>query len=776
MIVLPTARAVSARLLLQKDINNLLEQHITIGELFSRLIRLNGRRLAQNNERIILMQRASKFSGFEKLQIERNFFTFIKNSEYVFRFFEELGGEERTINNLLDADTYAEYEEHLLILAQLRENYLKECNAHNLSDKMFLSEHYTLNESYAKSLKELKVSIEGYLTRFELRILKELSTFSTVLLEFFARDNNLKMQKTLKELGFELLCGYDYVLNLTTKKIISSIKITSQSDVTLYSFSERIAQVGFVKKMIYDFVKSEIAPQNIAIIVPDENFAEVLSSFDELKNINLAMGHSLKTSTYVRMLDAISLVLSEPNLANNARAEKYEKELQILRPLWNKKVEINDFISICKELVEIEKKVTTKDILLQSLYNFEKLKTILKSATFRELMQMFLNDLNSKSLDDVGGGHITVMGVLESRAMQYDGVIVLDFNDTFVPKQSTKEMFLNTKVRHFSGLPDQRDRNDLQKYYFERLFEQAKKVAISYVQDEQSSPSRFIYDMRIGKRAKIIQKNYLNLLFTPHEKRQRIQKQIIKKFNFKEQSLSSTSLKTFLTCKRKFYHRYVQKLKTHQIETPLPNESEVGIWLHDALRNLYNKKNSYSSKEVLKSDFFKELDSLLGKTQMHKYLRDIWMQRLEPFFTLEIERFSKNIKVAECETSMKIVVHGIELYGIIDRIDETKNGYELLDYKSGNFTLYTERTVEKATDFQLQFYFLLASQKYDINSAGFYSLKNSNITPEIMMDKKLQMLDSILKTLSEQNEINFKKCESLASCRFCDYVHLCDRS
>jgi len=776
MIVLPTARAVSARLLLQKDIDSLLEQHITIGELFSRLIGLNGKRLAQSNERIVLMQRASEFSGFEKLQIERNFFTFMKNSEYVFRFFEELGGEERTINDLLDADTYAEYEEHLLILGQLRENYLKECNAHNLSDKMFLSEHYSLNEAYAKSLKEVKITIEGYLTRFELRILQELSTYSTLLVEFYARDNNFKMQEAFEALGFKLSSGYDYILNLTTKEVVSSVEVDTNSNITLYSFGERIAQVGFVKKMIYDFVNSGIEPQNIAIIVPDEGFAEILSSFDELKNINLAMGHSLNKSAYVRMLDAIRLVLSEQSLANKARAKEHAQELELLRPLWNKKVEIDEFVNVCKELVEVEKRVTTKEMLLQSLYNFEKLKTVLKSATFKELMQMFLNELNSKSLDDVGGGHITVMGVLESRAMQYDGVIVLDFNDTFVPRLSTKEMFLNTQVRHFSGLPNQSDRNALQKYYFERLFEQAKKVAISYVKDEQSSPSRFIYDMKIDKRAKIVQENYLNLLFTPHEKRHRVQEQIIEKFNFKNHSLSATSLKTFLTCKRKFYHRYVQKLKGHKIETPLPDESEVGIWLHDALKNLYNKKDSYTNKDELKSDFIKELDLLLGKTQMHKYLRDLWLQRLEPFFMLEIERFSKNTRVVECETSMNRKVHGIELYGIIDRIDKTDSGYELLDYKSGNFTLYTERTIENATDFQLQFYFLLASQKYSINSAGFYSLKDSNITTEVMMDEKLQMLDEILRTLSEQNEINFEKCESIAPCRFCDYVYLCDRA
>jgi len=776
MIVLPTARAVSARLLLQKDLDSLLEQHITIGELFSRLIGLNGRRLAQSNERIVLMQRASEFSGFEKLQIERNFFTFMKNSEYVFRFFEELGGEERTISNLLDADTYAEYEEHLLILAQLRENYLKECDANNLSDKMFLSEHYILNESYAKSLKNVKIVIEGYLTRFELRILNELSTYSNVLVEFYARENNLKMQEAFEKLGFEFTVGYDYILNLTTKEVESSSKNKRENSVVLYPFSERIAQVGFVKKMIYDFVKSGIEPKNIAVIVPDEAFAQVLKSFDELKNLNLAMGRMLNKSAYVRMLDAVRLFLSEQSIANIKRVSEYQNELELLQVLWNKKVGILEFVNVCKELIEVEPKKTVKDLILQSLYSFEKLKTVLERATFKELMQMFLNELNGLSLDDIGGGHITVMGVLESRAMQYDGVIVLDFNDTYVPRISKKEMFLNSGVRRFSGLPDQSDRNQLQKYYFERLFENAKRVAISYVVDEQSSPSRFIYDMNIKDRANIEQENYLNLLFMPYEKRQSKQEQIIEKFDFKEHSLSSTSLKTFLSCKRKFYHRYVQRLKGHEIEKALPDESEIGIWLHDTLKNLYQKKRSYSSKDALKADFTKELDSLLGKTALHKYLRDIWLQKLEPFFTLEIERFSKNIEVTECEISMNTKVHGIELYGIIDRIDKTENGYELLDYKSGNFTQYTSRTIENATDFQLQFYTLLASQKYNISGAGFYSLKTGDITPEVMNDEKLQMLDEILEKLSFEQEINFEQCESLAPCRFCDYVHLCDRA
>jgi len=775
MIVLPTARAVSARFLKAKESNSLLEPHITIGELFTRLIDMGGRRMAQPNERVVLMQRASDFTGFEKLQIERNFFTFIKNSEYIFRFFEELSGEERTIEHLFEADTYAEYDEHLTILEQLRQNYLQECNRYNLTDRMFLSEHYNLNEEYVKSLDYVEITLEGYLTRFELRILKELASQKRVIIRFFARENNKKMQDVFETLGMNLKNDHDYLLNLSENKIESTTKREKKANISLYKFSERIAQVGFVKKKIYDFVQNGIEPQNIVVIVPDENFAELLGDYDSAKNLNLAMGYSLNNSEYIRMLEAIRLFLSEQNLANSSRVQIYNAQLERLRPIWNRSVSIEEFVEICKELMEFESKKSVQEILLQSLHNFQKLDSVIEQSLFKELLQMWLKELSMSSLDDVGGGQITVMGVLESRSVAFEGVIVVDFNDSYVPKRSTKEMFLNSSVRRFSGLPDQSDRNELQKYYFGRLFEESKEVAISYVSDEQSSISKFTYEMQINNVVHVNQEDYLNLIFKPHERAQKKEHDIIQSFDFKIHALSATSLKSYLTCKRKFYYRYIEKIRPHQIEKALPDESEVGIWLHEALKNLYQKKELFTSLQELKSEFSKELNTLIGPTQMHTYLKDTWLQRLNPFFELEMQRFSNNSKVIEYELSLKKRIHGIELNGIIDRIDQTDNGYEVLDYKSGNFTLHTPRTIENATDFQLQFYKLLASQKYEITNVGYYSLKDGTITPEAMMDEKLAMLDSILKELSQEQEINFEKSESVVPCRFCDYIYLCGR-
>ena len=53
---------------------------------------------------------------------------------------------------------------------------------------------------------------------------------------------------------------------------------------------------------------------------------------------------------------------------------------------------------------------------------------------------MFLQRLASRTIDDVRGGKITVMGVLETRNISFDGVIIVDFNDNHVPKKSDKDI------------------------------------------------------------------------------------------------------------------------------------------------------------------------------------------------------------------------------------------------------------------------------------------------------------------------------------------------
>ena len=50
-------------------------------------------------------------------------------------------------------------------------------------------------------------------------------------------------------------------------------------------------------------------------------------------------------------------------------------------------------------------------------------------------------------MDDVRGGKVTVMGVLETRGVRFEAVVIVDFNEGVVPATSSKDQFLNSQVR-----------------------------------------------------------------------------------------------------------------------------------------------------------------------------------------------------------------------------------------------------------------------------------------------------------------------------------------
>ena len=122
--VFSTSRAIRSFYAHFSQTNALLPKAITIQELEQKAILVSHKTLIDDDTRVLLMQEASKFSSFESLHIEREFLVFLRNSQYLFRFFEELSYEKVRIEDLMVADTYASYAEHLEVLQKLLENYI----------------------------------------------------------------------------------------------------------------------------------------------------------------------------------------------------------------------------------------------------------------------------------------------------------------------------------------------------------------------------------------------------------------------------------------------------------------------------------------------------------------------------------------------------------------------------------------------------------------------------------------------------------------------------
>jgi len=775
-IVLPSSRAIRHEQFHQDQESFFLPNYITMSDFIAKLCLVEGYKYLDEDGRTLLLLEASDFKEFSNLQIERNFFTFTKNSSYIFKFFEELSAELYDINLLSSADVYAEYEEHISILQELYKRYEMLCNERKLLDRIFLPKLYIFNKAYAKTNKITTIYLDGHLTNFELELLEQAAAFSEIKIIFTASRFNIKMQKKLIELGFVIDVGFSYELSLNNKNSLKQVKQKNRDTITCTSYSESMLQVAFIKYKIYEFITKGYKAENIAVILPNESMAAKIKSFDEKCNLNFAMGESFSTTKLYTKLNATLKAIEQDSKENEARVDRVGDELYIkLHSVYFKSAKELDFIAIMREIKEFFSNKVEIKIFEEELYKFEKLVLYMQEMNIKSLFNVFMQRLRNRTIDDVRGGKVTVMGVLETRSVHFDAVIIIDFDDKNVPKRSDKDMFLNTKIREIANLPTMNDRENLQKHYYEMLISRSKEVAISFVKSSQSSGSRFLKQLGIKENNKHNELDFADILFQRLPKYKKEENEIIGEYNFKNIELSATRLKTFLSCRRKYYYKYVKSIKNHEIPKDMPQEYEIGNVVHKALKEVYSKQASYNDARKLKKDIDKTLDEFCGNSELDKYLVAMQKKRLDAFVYKEIRRFQEGWQVISVEEFFKEPFAGMTIAGQIDRIDKRDNIIEVLDYKTGSYTLNNKNNFMESKDFQLEFYYLLAGGLGNVEKCAFYDLKESKIIPEAFLSEKIEILKSHIKDLLNIQEINYEKTEDTKVCLFCEYKVMCGR-
>lgn len=207
----------------------------------------------------------------------------------------------------------------------------------------------------------------------------------------------------------------------------------------------------------------------------------------------------------------------------------------------------------------------------------------------------------------------------------------------------------------------------------------------------------------------------------------------------------------------------------------MPKEWEIGRDIHTALKELYTKKRSYSDVSQLKKDLHKELDEVCGRSELEAYLINMYKKSLDAFCENEVQRFQDGWSVLSCEESYECEFAGVTLSGQIDRIDIKDETLFVLDYKTGSYPLYTEKNLSEATDFQLEFYYLLSQSAGKNLLCGYYDLKESKIVHEMFLEEKLAILQSNIKDILMHESFDFAMCEDLKNCLYCEYATICQR-
>lgn len=690
LFVFSTARKI--REFLSERNDELIPKTLTLQEFFKKAIFVKNLAECPEIERILFMQKACEDTkNFTKeLKFPSEFYEFMRNSNYLFSFFKELCMQKVSVEKLATSDTYAHYDEHLQILDELFKNYDELLKSHGFYDEITITQNYEINEAFAKNYTEIFIQLDGILSNFELEILEKLAKFCKIEIQF-----------QTSKLG-------DKIFTPPQNSLIN-FKITKSENENLAQikpFSLRSTQTAFVFEKISTFVKDGILPEKIAVILPDEKFAEILKAHDKENMLNFAMGTKFQSTIFYQLFSLLTQILkekTEPNFYENSEEIDFfdersvflhelnfsKENFKIWQEIYNKTPNFAEFENLIFSLFIYDKNSQNENfqnIVKQALIE---LNIVVNNQNFNlnfaqmcEILQMILEN---KTLDFVGGGKVSVMGILETRGMKFDGVIIVDFNDDLIPTRVVNEMFLNSKVRENAGLISHERRENLQRFYYESLIKRAKKVAISYQISDDKLPSRFLKKLKVVLDQSYTEADYLALFGEKSESLKLCQAEISPfKFDFTQEIFSASKLATLLRCKRQFYYKYIAKIYDPKSFENDENRHFIGLILHESLNEIYQNLGDFDYEKFAEIFTKKAKIAKINELDIKLNLKRVKNVEAKIFSDLKNNGFKFLTGELKISKENPKIYRDFKICGSIDRIDINENGKKLIiDYKSG---------------------------------------------------------------------------------------------
>jgi len=766
--IYPTSRAIRRQVAQVLENDTFLPSFMRMDEFEQRAVLLPDMQLVDTMQRILLLREASRFEAFEELKFDRKLIRFFGKGEAIFRFYEELSGEKVDFETLAQADAYAEFGEHLEILQTLRENYRSVLEEKRLTDRCFIPESYLLNKAFLQQYKTIEIFLEGYLSRFELELLEAAAKETRLLIHYRTSAFTKKMQERFSDMGMVLPNNCEVCFDLGKRSIVSQTPMHNPLTVTVKSVEEREAQVALALTEIERMVQSGMDPEKIALVLPDESFKEHFMLFDRLGNLNFAMGYDYSGGSVYKKTDALLSYLQTGEEAYVALLERYGMPKECYEHLrGTTKMSVGVFFETLDALGLIEKsKVRIEELQNDFVVFFGEYTELLESWLF-----LWLKALSSVTLDDVRGGKVTVLGVLETRGVAFDGVVVVDFNENIVPATTTKDRFLNSAVRSFAGLPTRTDREALQKQFYLHLLESAQEAVVIYSSADDRLPSKFLYELGLEKAP--CSRVPLKLLYSEPVQLIETDDPVVEAFDASKVAWSPSRLKTYLSCKRKYYYRYIQK-----IEAPKEEELNEGLFLHQVLEKLFENNNHYEDETKMQQRLEKLLYALHPNSDTKAaYQKLLWAQKLKPFVANQIAHFQNGWRVILREEEIAGEIGGLRFKGRIDRMDQHETGTLVLDYKSGSTAeAQKSQNLESLTDFQMSIYHHLLTPRYQNVTLAFVKILEEGQIEEIKaLEEKNELLAEHIVALKQTRSFVAQKCESLQTCKYCEFALMCGR-
>ncbi len=310
---------------------------------------------------------------------------------------------------------------------------------------------------------------------------------------------------------------------------------------------------------------------------------------------------------------------------------------------------------------------------------------------------------------------LQIMGILETRTLDFDNVIMLSMNDDNFPGRiSSASSFIPYNLRFCYGLPTVYDHEAVYAYYFYRLLQRARRVELVYCsrsdKTDSGEASRYITQLKYESGHPVHDKTIVLKVEGMQPGSMEVPKQgrvseKLEAFLSGRRSLSPSSLSQYIACPMKFYLATVEGIREKEEVTEDVDALVAGNALHIAMRRLYSPLGDAGAAQIneltgteavaqavdagIREAFFGDggntAEPLGGKLLL---LRNALMQYINngilPYDASQRDfRLFRSEEPVAAEFRIDALGRQVRLFGIADRIDRCGDRLRVIDYKTG---------------------------------------------------------------------------------------------
>lgn len=406
-----------------------------------------------------------------------------------------------------------------------------------------------------------------------------------------------------------------------------------------------------------------------------------------------------------------------------AKANDNLEWIDLIFSYWEKPEQALDRLVLLIELIKnsITRKTHSDFFTLECLYKYFTLLNSLKLElkdfngvqSIKTLEHLYESLMEEASLDFKGEPlkGLQIMGILESRVLDFETVIITSVNEGVLPAGKQQHSFIPYDVKRAFDLPTIKEKDAIYAYHFYHLTQRASDVFLIYDSAvdrlQGGEPSRYLLQLAVGKVHQIAHLKAIAQTPTQKEPGLVIQKtpEIAKALEeLGSYGYSPSALTLYINDPFKFYQRYILGLEeSDEVEESMAART-FGNAIHNTLEALYKPfQNNYLSEEtitgmtsqvpLLAERFFRDqmkgADIKTGKNLLafeigkHYILQSIQED-------LKLIQQGGSLKIISVEEKFEALMplsglpFQVKIRGKIDRVDQLNGITRIIDYKTGS--------------------------------------------------------------------------------------------